>query len=121
PMRIIADHLRAATFLAVDGVVPSNTDQGYVMRRFIRRAIRQALVLGLKDDFLEKVIPVITKVYRDDFPEIQAGEQQIIDTLMREERQFRQTLDRGVRVLQTRIFDVATPDADGKHSKEVIR
>lgn len=99
PMRIIADHLRAAVFLAVDGVVPSNTDQGYVMRRFIRRAIRQALVLNLKDDFLEKIIPVITKIYRNDFSEIAADEDAVIATLVREERQFRTTLERGVKEL----------------------
>jgi alanyl-tRNA synthetase len=96
-MRIIADHLRAATFLAVDGVVPTNTAQGYVMRRFIRRAIRQALALGLREDFLELIVPVITELYRDDYPEVAAHEDLIIQTLVREEKQFRQTLERGVR------------------------
>jgi alanyl-tRNA synthetase len=96
-MRVIADHLRAATFLAVDGVVPSNTAQGYVMRRFIRRAIRQALALDLKEDFLELVVPVITDLYRNDFPELQAREESVIAVLVREEKQFRTTLERGVR------------------------
>jgi alanyl-tRNA synthetase len=96
-MRIIADHLRAATWLAADGVVPSNTAQGYVMRRFIRRAIRQALALDLRADFLELVIPVITELYRDDYPEMAAREETIIHTLVHEEKQFRQTLERGVR------------------------
>jgi alanyl-tRNA synthetase len=96
-IRIIADHLHAATFLAVDGVVPSNTAQGYVMRRFIRRAVRQAHTLGLKDDFLEHIIPVVTDIYRADFPEVEKNEQSVIDTLMREEHQFRTTLDRGVK------------------------
>jgi alanyl-tRNA synthetase len=96
-MRVIADHLRAAVWLATDGVVPSNTAQGYVMRRFLRRAIRQALSLGLKEDFLEVIVPVITQLYRDDYPEIAAQEESIIHTLVREEKQFRQTLERGVR------------------------
>lgn len=96
-MRIIADHLHAATFLAVDGVVPSNTAQGYVMRRFIRRAVRQAHSLGLKEDFLKHIIPVFTDIYRADFPEVAKNEQAVIDTLMREEHQFRNTLDRGVK------------------------
>jgi alanyl-tRNA synthetase len=96
-MRVIADHLRAATFLAVDGVVPSNTAQGYVMRRFIRRAIRQALALDLKEDFLELVVPVIAELYRDDFPEVAAREESIIHVLVQEEKQFRKTLERGVR------------------------
>ncbi|HUD10907.1 MAG TPA: alanine--tRNA ligase [Candidatus Saccharimonadia bacterium] len=96
-MRIISDHLRAATFLAVDGVVPSNNTQGYVMRRFIRRAIRQALVLDLREDFLELLVPVITELYRSDYPEVAAREQSVIATLVREEKQFRQTLERGVK------------------------
>jgi alanyl-tRNA synthetase len=96
-MRIISDHLRAATWLATDGVVPSNTAQGYVMRRFIRRAIRQALAPGLREDFLELVVPVITEIYRDAFPELRAHEESIIHVLVREEKQFRRTLERGVR------------------------
>jgi alanyl-tRNA synthetase len=96
-MRIIADHLRAAVFLAVDGVVPSNTDQGYVMRRFIRRAIRQALSIGLGSDFMGQVVPVIIEIYREDFPEVGASEESIIHTLVREERQFRETLKSGIR------------------------
>jgi len=96
-MRIIADHLRVATWLATDGVVPTNTAQGYVMRRVIRRAIRQALALNLRADFLELVVPVITEIYREAFPEIAAREQSIIATLVHEEKQFRRTLERGVR------------------------
>jgi alanyl-tRNA synthetase len=96
-MRVIADHLRAATWLAVDGVVPSNTAQGYVMRRFIRRAIRQALALDLNEDFLELVVPVIAELYRSDFPELEARESEIIDVLVQEEKQFRRTLERGVK------------------------
>ena len=96
-MRIIADHLRAATFLAVDGVVPSNTAQGYVMRRFIRRAIRQALVLDLSEDFMDQIMPVITNLYRDAYPDIQERENQVADVLANEETQFRRTLERGVR------------------------
>ncbi|MDF2461387.1 MAG: alaS [Candidatus Saccharibacteria bacterium] len=96
-MRVIADHLRAATWLAVDGVVPSNTAQGYVMRRFIRRAIRQALALDLNEDFLELVVPVISELYRSDFPELEARETEIINVLVQEEKQFRRTLERGVK------------------------
>ncbi len=111
PMRVIADHLRAAVFLAVDGVVPSNTDQGYVMRRFLRRAIRQALTLDLREDFLSLVVPVITELYRADFPEIAAHEESIIHTLVREEHQFRTTLERGVKELRRR-FSPSSDRAD---------
>jgi alanyl-tRNA synthetase len=71
--------------------------QGYVMRRVIRRAIRQALALDLRTDFLETVVPVITELYRDDFPEVAAQEQSIIHLLVREEHQFRATLLKGER------------------------
>ena len=97
PMRIIADHLRGAVFLAVDGVVPSNTKQGYVMRRFLRRAIRQGLALGLSDNFLGDITKLIAGLYRDDYPEIAKYEDDIIRTLMQEEKQFRHTLERGLK------------------------
>jgi alanyl-tRNA synthetase len=117
-MRVIADHLRAATFLAVDGVVPSNNDQGYVLRRFLRRAIRQAHLLDLKDDFLAKVIPVITELYRDDYPEVREQEQTVIETLVREEKQFRNTLEKGLRVFDRIMRD---PVSWGTMNGERIR
>ncbi len=98
-MRVIADHLRSATFLAVDGVVPSNKEQGYVMRRFVRRAIRYAFELGVEQNFLEHVVPVIADMYHQDFPEVAEKRQQVIDTLVKEEKIFRQTLRAGVREL----------------------
>ncbi|HEX3082729.1 MAG TPA: alanine--tRNA ligase [Candidatus Saccharimonadia bacterium] len=110
PMRVIADHLRAATFMATDGVVPSNTDQGYVMRRFIRRAIRQAHSLGLRQDFLQQVVPVITSMYKDDFPEVAAQVESIVHTLVREEHQFRATLDRGVKEFEKLVGGELTGD-----------
>ncbi|MEZ6330886.1 MAG: alanine--tRNA ligase [Candidatus Saccharimonadales bacterium] len=96
-MRVIADHLRAATFLAVDGVVPSNKTQGYVMRRFLRRAIRYAFELGIEQNFLEQVVPTIADLYHDDYPEVAQNREQIIAVLAREEKVFRQTLRSGVR------------------------
>ena len=96
-MRVIADHLRAATFLAVDGVTPSNKEQGYVMRRLIRRAIRFAFDLGIEQNFLEEVVPVIADMYHEDFPEVAGKRQEVIDTLVREEKVFRQTLRKGLR------------------------
>jgi alanyl-tRNA synthetase len=96
-MRVIADHLRAATFLAVDGVTPSNKEQGYVMRRLVRRAIRFAFELGIEQNFLEQVVPVITDLYKDDFPEVSAKRQEVIDILVREEKIFRQTLRNGLK------------------------
>ncbi len=98
-MRVIADHLRTATFLAVDGVVPSNKEQGYVMRRFVRRAIRYAFDLGIEQNFLEHIVPVIADLYHEDFPEVAKKRQQVVETLVKEEKVFRQTLRAGVREL----------------------
>jgi alanyl-tRNA synthetase len=95
-MRVIADHLRGATFLAVDGVVPSNKEQGYVMRRLLRRAIRFAFDLGVEQNFLEQVVPVIADLYQDDYPEIKDAREDIIATLVKEEKVFRQTLRKGL-------------------------
>ncbi len=95
-MRVISDHLRAATFLAVDGVVPSNKEQGYVMRRLVRRAIRFAFDLGIEQNLCEQVVPIITGLYEADFPEVVQNKQQVIDVLTKEEKIFRQTLRKGI-------------------------
>jgi alanyl-tRNA synthetase len=96
-MRVIADHLRAATFLAVDGCVPSNKEQGYVMRRLLRRAIRYSFDLGIEQNFLEQVVPVIADLYADDFPEVAAKRDEIVAVLVKEEKAFRQTLRNGLK------------------------
>ena len=95
-MRVVADHLRAATFLAVDGVSPSNKEQGYVMRRLLRRAIRFAFELGVEQNFLEQVVPVIADLYINDFPEVADKHDNVIEVLVKEEKVFRQTLRKGL-------------------------
>lgn len=95
-MRVIADHLRAAVFLAVDGVAPSNKEQGYVMRRLVRRAIRFAFELGVEQNFLEQVVPVIADLYKNDFPEVAESQDKVIEILVKEEKVFRQTLRKGI-------------------------
>lgn len=95
-MRVITDHLRGATFLAVDGIVPSNKEQGYVMRRLVRRAIMKSFNLGIEQNFLEHIIPVITAMYEQDFPEVAAKRDTVIAVLIKEEKVFRQTLRKGL-------------------------
>ena len=95
-MRVIADHLRAATFLAVDGCVPSNKEQGYVMRRLLRRAIRFSFDLGIEQNFLQEIVPVIADLYVDDFPEVKEHRDEVIAVLVKEEKAFRQTLRKGI-------------------------
>ena len=99
-MRVIADHLRAATFMAVDGCAPSNKEQGYVMRRLLRRAIRFAFDLGIEQNFLEQIVPTIADLYHDDYPEVATKRDDIIVLLMKEEKVFRQTLRKGLAQLQ---------------------
>ena len=98
-MRVISDHLRAAVFLAVDGCEPSNKEQGYVMRRLLRRAIRFANELGIKEEFFEEIVPTIASLYIDDFPEVAKQRDKIIITLMKEEKAFTRTLAKGMKHL----------------------
>lgn len=107
-MRVIADHLRAATFMAVDGCVPSNKEQGYVMRRLLRRAIRYSFDLGIEQNFMQEVVPVIASLYENDFPEVKESREQIIAVLAKEEKAFRQTLRKGLRQMQHYIDDGLT-------------
>ena len=98
-MRVIADHLRAATFMAVDGISPSNKEQGYVMRRLLRRAIRYSFDLGIEQNFLQEIVPVIADMYHDDFPEVAERREEVIATLVKEEKIFRQTLRHGLSLI----------------------
>lgn len=99
-MRVIADHVKGATWLAVDGVVPSNKEQGYVMRRLLRRAIRFAFALGIEQNFMEEIVPVIADIYHADFPEVAEKRDEVIAVLIKEEKAFKQTLRKGIRELE---------------------
>jgi len=94
--RIIADHLRAATMLAGDGVKPSNTDQGYVMRRLIRRAIRHGKLVGIEEAFTHVIAKKIIHLMSDIFPELN-HEEEILKTLSDEEEKFGKTINHGLR------------------------
>jgi Alanyl-tRNA synthetase len=99
-MRVIADHLRSATFLAVDGCIPSNKEQGYVMRKFIRRAMAKAFDLGVEDNFVEQIVPVTVGIYAPDYKEVALKSDEIIAVMVKEEKAFRQTLRKGLRELE---------------------
>lgn len=96
-MRIIADHVRTATFLLGDpvGVLPSNVDQGYVLRRLIRRAVRMANRLQMPAGSTAQIAKVYVEVYKDVYPELEQNSQKIVDELLREEEKFRKTLVAG--------------------------
>ena len=98
-MRIIADHLRGAYLLSAQGLTPSNRKQGYALRRLIRRAILKALNLGIEQDFLPQIIPLIESNYRDLSDEILNTREDALTVLIREEQAFRKTLSRGLKEL----------------------
>ena len=99
-MRIIADHLRGAYLLAAQGLVPSNKAQGYALRRLVRRAVLRALDLGIGQEFLSEIIPVIETNYQDLSDDILPARNQVLDVLTVEENAFRKTLNKGVKELQ---------------------
>ncbi len=97
--RVIADHLRSTAFLMADGVLPSNEGRGYVLRRIMRRAMRHAHMMGCADPLLHRLVPALVKQMGQPFPELVRAEALITETLHLEETRFRQTLDRGLRLL----------------------
>ena len=97
--RIIADHLRASSFLIADGVLPSNEGRGYVLRRIMRRAMRHAHILGAKDPLLYRLVPALIEQMGRAYHELERGQSLIEETLKLEETRFRETLERGLRLL----------------------
>ena len=97
--RIIADHARASVFLVADGVMPSNTDRGYVLRYLTRRAIRSGRLLGFETGFFSALVPAVVKTLADGYPELILASDRVAGALVAEERQFEQTLARGTRRL----------------------
>ncbi|MFN3658545.1 MAG: alanine--tRNA ligase [Pseudolabrys sp.] len=98
--RVIADHLRASSFLIADGVLPSNEGRGYVLRRIMRRAMRHAELLGAKEPLMWKLVPALTREMGQAYPELVRAEALITETLKLEETRFRATLARGLAILE---------------------
>ena len=97
--RVIADHLRATSFLIADGVLPSNEGRGYVLRRIMRRAMRHAHLLGAEEPLMWRLVPALVREMGAAYPELSRAEPLITETLKLEETRFRQTLERGLRLL----------------------
>ena len=97
--RVIADHLRATSFLIADGVLPSNEGRGYVLRRIMRRAMRHAELLGAREPLMWKLVPALTREMGQAYPELRRAEALITETLKLEETRFRKTLERGLSIL----------------------
>ena len=98
--RVIADHLRASSFLIADGVLPSNEGRGYVLRRIMRRAMRHAHIMGCEEPLLWKLVPSLVGEMGKAFPELERAEALVGETLKLEETRFRETLGRGLRLLE---------------------
>ena len=98
-MRVIADHLRGAYLLSAQGLVPSNKQQGYALRRLIRRAVMKATNLGIDQDFLAQIVPIIAENYQDLSSEILTNRADALNVLIREEQAFRRSIHRGLKEL----------------------
>jgi alanyl-tRNA synthetase len=101
--RVIADHLRSTSFLIADGVMPSNEGRGYVLRRIMRRAMRHAHQLGAQDPVMHRLVATLVRQMGAAFPELGRAQPMIEETLRLEETRFRQTLDRGLRLLDDEL------------------
>ncbi len=102
-LRVIADHIRACSFLIVDGVIPGNEGRGYVLRRIIRRAIRHGYKLGQKQPFFHKLAGDLARVMGDAYPELRSSEKRVTDVLKQEEERFAETLENGMKVLENAL------------------
>ncbi|MEM6659739.1 MAG: alanine--tRNA ligase [Pseudomonadota bacterium] len=101
--RVIADHLRSTSFLIADGVMPSNDGRGYVLRRIMRRAMRHAHLLGVKDPVMHQLVPTLVQLMGAQYAELGRAQPLIEETLLLEETRFQQTLDRGLKLLDDEV------------------
>ena len=108
-LRVIADHIRACSFLIVDGVLPSNEGRGYVLRRIIRRALRHGWMLGVRQPFFSKLVPTLVEQMGVAYPELPARADTVVRALQAEEERFAETLDSGMKIFD----DVAAKVSDG--------
>jgi len=104
--RVIADHLRASAFLMADGVLPSNEGRGYVLRRIMRRGMRHAHLLGVKEPLMHRLVPSLITEMGEAYPELKRGEAMIAENLRLEEERFQETLGRGLKLLEEEISGI---------------
>ncbi|KWN85474.1 alanine--tRNA ligase [Burkholderia ubonensis] len=109
-LKVIADHIRACSFLIVDGVIPGNEGRGYVLRRIVRRAIRHGYKLGRKGSFFHKLVADLVAEMGVAYPELKEAEQRVTDVLRQEEERFFETIEHGMSILEAALADV---DAKG--------
>lgn len=115
-LRVIADHIRATSFLVADGVIPSNEGRGYVQRRIIRRAIRHGYKLGCKTPFFHKLVPDLVKLMGEAYPSLAQARQRIMDVLKAEEERFYETLETGMEILDAALDPVRPELVEGQRA-----
>ncbi|GAA0418297.1 alanine--tRNA ligase [Cocleimonas flava] len=113
-LKVIADHIRSCAFLIVDGVIPSNEGRGYVLRRIIRRAARHGHKLGLEKEFFYKIVAPLVKEMGEAYPELVKAQVTVEEILLKEEKRFAETLDRGMKILSTTIQELEGDTLPGK-------
>ncbi|MCX7628053.1 MAG: alanine--tRNA ligase [Methylophilaceae bacterium] len=106
-LKVLADHIRACTFLIADGVIPGNEGRGYVLRRIIRRAIRHGYKLGARAAFFHRMVPDLVAEMGEAYPELVANETRVIDILRQEEDRFFETIGHGMAILEAELADMA--------------
>lgn len=102
-LKVIADHIRACSFLIIDGVIPGNEGRGYVLRRIIRRAIRHGYKLGVRTAFFYRIVPDLVAEMGAAFPELKAAQQRVMDVLKQEEERFFTTIEHGMTILESEL------------------
>jgi alanyl-tRNA synthetase len=112
-MNVIADHIRASSFLIVDGVLPGNEGRGYVLRRIIRRAVRHGKKLGVNEPFLYKLVAPLCKEMGDAYPELEKAKSHVERVLKTEEQRFAETLDQGIEILESAIAELDGSELPG--------
>jgi alanyl-tRNA synthetase len=107
-LKVIADHIRACSFLIVDGVIPGNEGRGYVLRRIVRRAIRHGYKLGKKGSFFHRMVADLVAQMGGAYPELKEAEQRVTDVLRQEEERFFETIEHGMSILEGALADLET-------------
>jgi len=112
--RIIADHLKTATFMLADGVIPSNVKQGYVLRRLVRRAVRYGKQLGIENNFTKEIAKIVIRMYSNTYTELRENENKIFEELEKEENKFRKTLEQGLKEFENQKSKIKMQNDNAK-------
>ena len=119
--RVVADHARGAVFMAADGVVPSNLEQGYILRRLIRRAVRYGRRLGINDPFISDLLHSVIKIYQDEYPHLKGAKNQVLSELVSEEKRFAKTLEKGLSEFNKLVISAPVAKANKLSGKLAFR